>query len=125
MLRFRVNSRSLTVAALFVSSAFAADYAAEGKLWWAHVQFLADDRMQGRNAGSPEFLEAAKYVEAQFERIGLKPAGTSGYRQAVRLESRTLTDPAIELVRDGKAEPLAVGQDATLGSRAEMPALVE
>ena len=125
MLRFRPNYRSLTVAALFATSLFAADYAAEGKLWLAHVQFLASDKLQGRNTGSPEFLEAARYVETAFERIGLKPAGTSGYRQPVRFESRTLTDPSIELIRDGKAEAVAVGQEASLNSRAEMPAVVE
>lgn len=120
-----MNYRSLAVAALAATSLFAADYAAEGRLWWAHVQSLANDRMQGRNTGSPEFLEAAKYVEEQFERIGLKPAGTSGYRQPVRFESRTLTDPSIELLRDGKTEAVTVGVEATLGSRAEMPAVVE
>lgn len=125
MLGIKCTYRSLTVAALFATSLFAADYAAEGKLWWAHVQFLADDKMQGRNTGSAEFLEAVKYVEAQFERLGLAPAGTSGYRQAVRFESRTLTDSSIELLRDGKVEAVAVGEDATLGSRAEMPAVVE
>jgi hypothetical protein len=125
MAGFRFEFRSAAVAALFATSLFAADYAAEGKLWWAHVQFLADDKMQGRNTGSAEFLEAVKYVEAQFERIGLAPAGTSGYRQAVRFESRTLTDPSIELMRDGKAEAIAVGEEASLGSRAEMPAVVE
>ncbi len=129
MLGIKCSYRSLTVvllaAALFGTSLFAADYAAEGRLWWAHVQFLAADKLQGRNTGSAEFIEAVKYVEAQFERIGLAPAGTSGYRQPVRFESRTLTDPSIELLRDGKAEAVAVGEEASLSSRAEMPAVVE
>ena len=43
----------------------------------------------------------------------------------MRFESRTLTDSSIELLRDGKAEAVAVGEDATLGSRAEMPAAAE
>ena len=28
--------------------------------WWAHVAFLADDRMKGRETGSPEHREAAE-----------------------------------------------------------------
>ncbi len=98
--------RTLTVAALLATSLFAADYAAEGKLWWAHVQFLADDKLQGRDVGSPGFEEAANYVEAQFKRVGLEPAGVSGYQQPVRFESRLFVNPSLELVRDGKAEPI-------------------
>ncbi len=30
----------------------AADFAAEGNLWWAHIQFLAGDKLEGRNTGS-------------------------------------------------------------------------
>src|ERR1035438_7939984 len=48
------------------------DYAAEGKLWWAHIQFLADDKLQGRNVGTPEFLQAVEYVSGQFQKLGLK-----------------------------------------------------
>src|SRR5262245_16924760 len=32
--------------------------------WWAHVQFLADDKMAGRDTGSPEHRKAADYVAA-------------------------------------------------------------
>ena len=55
-------------------SLFAADYAAEGKLWWAHIQYLADDKLQGRDVGSEGFQMAVQYVSTQFERLGLKPA---------------------------------------------------
>ena len=120
MLRTKFLRRSLTLAALFATSLVAADYAAEGKLWWAHIQFLADDKLEGRNTGSPGFLQAVRYVESQFEKLGLKPAGTSGYLQPIRFESRTLSDPSIELVRDGKTEAIAAGE-ASLSSRADVP----
>jgi Zn-dependent M28 family amino/carboxypeptidase len=110
---------------LAASCLFAADYAAEGKLWWAHIQFLADDKLEGRNTGSPGFLKAVQYVETQFDRLGLKPAGVKGYLQPVPLETRQITEASIELIRDGKAEPVVNGQEATLTSRGDVQPLVE
>jgi len=99
-----------------------ADLASEGKSWWAHVQFLADDKLEGRNVGTPGFDKAVEYVEGQFRAIGLKPAGTSGFRQPVKLESRLLVpdESHLALVRDGKEEPLVLGQDASLSARGEL-----
>jgi Zn-dependent M28 family amino/carboxypeptidase len=116
--------RPLTVAALLASGLFAADYAADGKLWWSHIQFLADDKLEGRNTGSPGFLKAVQYVEAQFEKLGLKPAGTSGYLQPIDFESRTISESSLELVRDGEAKPVPAGE-ASLSSRADVQPLVE
>ena len=68
--------------------------ASEGKAWWAHVQVLADDKLEGRNAGTPGYDKAVEYVESQFKAIGLKPAGTSGFRQPVKFENRSLAADA-------------------------------
>jgi hypothetical protein len=106
------------------TSLFAADYAAEGKLWWSHIQFLADDKLEGRNTGTPGFLKAVEYVEAQFEKLGLKPAGVSGYRQPVPFESRQITESTLELVRNGKSEPLTA-QEVVLSNRGDIAATVE
>lgn len=121
--KYIVHSRALLL--LAATAAFAADYAAEGKLWWSHIQFLADDALEGRNTGSPGHLKAARYVESQFDKLSLKPAGTSGYFQPVRFETRQLTESSVELIRDGKTETMAAGAEATLGSRGEAPPLVE
>jgi hypothetical protein len=118
-----VHSRAL----LFLAAAAglsAADYAAEGKLWWAHIQFLADDALEGRAVGSPGYLKAVQYVETQFDKLGLKPGGTKGYLQPVRFETRQLTESSIELIVDGKAEPVAPAE-ATLSSRGDAQPLVE
>ena len=98
------------------------DLAAEGKSWWAHIQYLADDKLEGRNVGTPGFETAAKYVESQFQAIGLKPAGLDGFRQPVKLEARSLVPDAtkITLVRDGQETPLAIGQEASLSARGEL-----
>lgn len=42
----------------------------------AHVAFLADDLLEGRDAGTRGYDLAARYVATQFEALGLKPGGT-------------------------------------------------
>jgi hypothetical protein len=109
-----------------VSLLAAVDYAAEGKLWWAHIEFLASDDMRGRDTGSPEFRKATEYVAGKFEKLGLKPAGTSAYFQPIKFETRTLipAESSIELVRDGKRETVEIGKDATLSARGDLVPLV-
>jgi Zn-dependent M28 family amino/carboxypeptidase len=101
------------------------DYEAEGKLWWAHVQFLADDKLAGRNTGSAGYQKAVEYVAAAFERFGLKPMGTSGYSQPVEFETRQLVEEesSLALVRDDNVEVLT-REDAALSTRGDLaPAL--
>jgi Zn-dependent M28 family amino/carboxypeptidase len=101
------------------------DFEVEGKLWWAHIQFLADDKLAGRNTGSEGYKKAAEYVAAAFERFGLKPAGTSGYSQPVQFETRQLVEEesSLALVREGIAETLS-REDASLITRGDpAPAL--
>lgn len=44
----------------------------------AHVRFLADDLLEGREAGTRGYDIAALYVSSQFAQIGLQPAGDAG-----------------------------------------------
>ncbi len=96
------------VAAAVYPAAVAIDYAAEGKVWWSHIQFLADDKLGGRDTGSDGYQQAVTYVSGEFERAGLKPLGTDGYQQPVKFEKRELVaaESTAVLVRDGKSEPL-------------------
>jgi hypothetical protein len=103
----------------------AANYAAEGDLWWAHIQFLADDQLQGREVGTEGYREAVKYVAGKMETYGLKPAGTDGYLQNVQFETRQLIDDqsSLAIVRNGAAMPLDRAE-AAIGARADLaPAL--
>ncbi|MFL5402498.1 MAG: M28 family peptidase [Gemmatimonadales bacterium] len=52
--------------------------AVDGKVMRAHLEFLADDALEGRKPGTRGGDLAAKYIAAQFERLGLEPAGDSG-----------------------------------------------
>jgi hypothetical protein len=100
-----------------------ASTAPDAKRWWSHILFLADDKLEGRETGSEGHRQAAAYVAGEFERSGLKPAGESGYIQPVKLNSRRVVEEqsSLALVRDGKREPLALGEDAIIGMRVEPP----
>ncbi len=112
----------IAVAALVLQAS-----ASEGKRWWSHIEFLADDALEGRNVGSAAFEKAATYVEGQFKEIGLRPGGVSGYRQPVKFESRVLVpeQSKLALLRSGVEEPLTPREDAVLSARGELDGSVE
>ena len=89
--------------------------------WWAHVAFLADDRLKGRETGSPGHREAAEYIARHFKEAGLKPGGTSGYFQPVPFRSRKIVESksSLALVRDGQTIPVVLGDEATFSMRIE------
>ena len=103
------------------------DAPSEGRRWWNHVEFLASDALEGRNVGTAGFEKAAAYVEDQFRQIGLKPGGTVGYRQPVRLESRVLIPERtrLTLVQNGHQEALTPGDDLNLSGRGELDGSLE
>jgi Zn-dependent M28 family amino/carboxypeptidase len=104
------------------------DWDAPGKRWWAHVQFLADDKLEGRDTGSAGFEKAAAYVTEQFRKIGLKPAGETGYGQRVEFNVMQIEESgsSIELVRDGKSTPVKLGDEAFFELvHSELPATAE
>jgi Zn-dependent M28 family amino/carboxypeptidase len=95
--------------------------------WWAHVQVLADDKLEGRRTGSEGFRQAAAYVAAEFARAGLEPAGSSGFAQTVAFRQRRIVEEksSLAFVRDGREEPLRLGQDAAFSVRSELAPAVD
>jgi Zn-dependent M28 family amino/carboxypeptidase len=93
------------------------DWKALGKQWWSHIQFLAADDLEGRGTGSAGFEKAANYMTEQFRAAGLEPAGADGYRQPIAFQVSQIDEShsSLDLLRDGKAQPLQLGEDATLG----------
>ncbi len=93
------------------------DWEALGKQWWSHIQFLADDSLQGRDTGSQGYEKAANYMAEQFRAAGLQPAGVDGYRQAMDFQVVKIDEArcALDLLREGKPQPLTLGEDAVLG----------
>jgi hypothetical protein len=61
----------------------------------AHVAFLSDDLLEGRDTGSRGHEIAARYVSTHFESLGLKPGGEGGswYQQVPFLEYRLSDTP--------------------------------
>ena len=99
----------------------------DGKTWWGYVKVLADDKMQGRETGSAELREAQAFVVEQLKKSGLEPAGSDGFYQPVKLKSKQIVekDSSAALVRDGKAEPLVLGEDAYFGTRGNLAPQVQ
>jgi len=93
----------------------------DGRRWWSHVVILADDSLEGRDTGSPGHRKAAEYVAREFEKFGLRAAGTDGFFQPVELKSRTIDEAhsRLALVRDGAEEPLRLGEDAVISLRVD------
>jgi len=116
--------RRLVLSAALAAVLLAA--APDGRRWWSHVQYLADDKLEGRETGSAGHRKAAAYVAGEFERAGLKPAGTDGYMQPVRFHTRRLkeAESSLTLERNGESEELVLGEDAIIGTRVDpAPAL--
>src|SRR5580698_4993223 len=95
----------------------------DGQTWWDHVKVLADDKLEGRDTGSRGEREAQKYAVEQLKKAGAEPAGVDGFYQPVKFVSRQIVekDCSLTLIRDGKREPLVLGEDAIISTRV-MPA---
>jgi len=91
----------------------------DGQTWWDHVKYLADDKLEGRDTGSRGERAAEEYAIEQLKKAGAEPAGSNGFYQPVKFVSRQLVerDCSLALIRDGKREPLAIGDDAIIGTR--------
>lgn len=99
-------------------SASAADEAQQR--WWAHVKYLADDALEGRETGSVGHRKAADYVAKQFAAAGLQPAGDAkSYLQSVVFNSRRIIEErsSLALELEGKRQAVTLGDDATLSMR--------
>jgi hypothetical protein len=99
----------------------------DGKTWWGYVKVLADDKMEGRETGSAGLRAAEAYIVEQLKAAGVEPAGSDGYYQPVKFISRQIIekDSSASLIRDGKAEPLTLGEDAYFGTRVDLAPEVE
>src|SRR5258708_21912739 len=79
----------------------------DGQSWWAHVKFLADDNLEGRETGSEGLRKAESYIVDQFTKAGLQPAGSNGFYQPVKSVSRQIVEKysSATLVHAGNTRP--------------------
>ncbi len=71
----------------------------------AHVTFLSDDLLEGRDTGTPGYDIAARYVATQYHALGLEPAVDGGWYQQVpfnQISASTSSPPRMTLP-DGAA----------------------
>lgn len=94
----------------------------DGKSWWAFVNVLADDKMEGRETGSAGLRKAEAYIVDQLQNDGLQPAGSNGFYQPVKFESRQIVEKesSLSLAQDGKTVPLTLGEDAVFSTRIDL-----
>ena len=74
-----------------------------------HIQFLADDKLEGRRTGTNGEELAMQYISKQFKEIGLIPKGTESYPQNFLVNDGKQIDGVTELIINGNK--LEVGKD--------------
>ncbi len=75
----------------------------------AHLQYLSDDKLEGRRTGTKGEELARDYIIEQFKSIGLRPKGTEYYPQSFMVNDGKQMDEAAELEING--DKLAMGRD--------------
>jgi Zn-dependent M28 family amino/carboxypeptidase len=75
----------------------------------AHVSYLADDKLEGRRAGSNGEKLAMEYISGQFKEIGLLPKGTDEYYQSFDINEGKQINTATYLKINNNS--LEVGKD--------------
>lgn len=75
----------------------------------AHVEFLADDLLEGRQPGTRGYEIAARYVAAELKAMGLSPAGEGGtFFQAVPLLESTLREGEFSFTTKTESSPVTL-----------------
>ncbi|MCA8923495.1 MAG: M20/M25/M40 family metallo-hydrolase [Planctomycetes bacterium] len=74
------------------------------------VAHLADDALEGREAGSQGAEATIRFGEAVFRALGLEPAGSEGYRQPFRVKGRAMSNVLAALPGSGETgEAILIG----------------
>jgi len=122
-----VSGRALLLSLLLAASAPAQTAAPEftADRFRSHVTFLADDLLEGRDAGTRGYDLAASYVATRFLGLGLQPGGDQGgWYQQVPFVEATRTGNATVTVggrRFDAASDVAIGA-STLATAQELTA---
>ena len=74
-----------------------------------HINYLADDKLEGRRTGTAGEQLAAQYISAKFQSIGLLPKGSSGYVQPFEIKEGKIIGKGTDFAFGG--EHLSAGTD--------------
>ena len=113
-MRFAIAASAIVCVAadLFCQTA---DVRPQSRRLRADLQFLCSDALAGRASLSHEAEIAARYIAAEFERIGLQPLAGSSYLQEFPMIAYR-ADPGkrkLALLRGGATKPFTPGVDFT------------
>ena len=103
---FTLRSRAVLIFLLVPWLAFAqklkkADKAIVDRLH-AHISYLADDKLEGRRAGTNGEKMAAEYISQQFQKAGLQPKGDNGgWFQSFDIYDGKQVNPSTHLIING------------------------
>ncbi len=76
------------------------------------IALLASDSLRGRGTPSPGLEQAARYVAKEFQRLGLRPAGDSGYIQRYTiLRTRVVAESSTVSFTGPRAARWRVGRE--------------
>jgi Zn-dependent M28 family amino/carboxypeptidase len=91
----------------------------DGNSWWAHVKFLADDSLEGRDTGSEGLRKAQAYAVEQLQKAGLEPAGINGFYQPVHFNQYEVDESksSLSLVTGGQSKSLSFADEAHISTR--------
>ena len=67
-----------------------------------HISYLADDKLEGRRAGTPGEQKAMQYIAQQFKNYGIAPKGTKGFYQSFEINDGKAMAPDTKLIINGK-----------------------
>ena len=68
-----------------------------------HIQYLADDKLEGRRTGTRGEKLAAEYISGEFKKIGLQPKGGNEFYQSFEVNEGKQINASTFLVIDGKS----------------------
>ncbi|HEV8407921.1 MAG TPA: M28 family peptidase [Sphingomicrobium sp.] len=117
-----MDLRIAAIAVALIAAAPAPKLDPDTAAWWNTTAELSNDRMEGRDTGSPAYMRAARLVASKFEAAGLMPAGENGsWFQNVPMHEVSVEGAT---VRAGKRE-LVFLHDLTISPSEATPAHVE
>ena len=74
-----------------------------------HISFLADDKLEGRRAGSNGEKLAREYISNEFSKAGITPKGTNGYYQPFEIYEGKQINAATHFIINNN--PLLISKD--------------
>jgi aminopeptidase YwaD len=71
----------------------------------AHIEYLADDKLEGRRTGTEGEELAMNYIMEQFKKAGLTPKGTEWYPQSFTVDDgKQMGDETLLIIKGNKLE---------------------